>query len=137
MSQLQDFLNQVTSEVTDEVVISDRFKDKNGKRLKFKIKAMSYDQYEEARRLATIMPRRKKDRMDFDGKKFNDKIIVDNTLDPNFKDAESLKAKGCTTPEQYLHKTLLPGEINELANKISELSGFDKEIDEDIEEAKN
>ena len=50
---------------------------------------------------------------------------------------KATKKKGCATPEQYLHETLLPGEINELANKISALSGFDKDFDEEINEAKN
>ena len=137
MSELQDFLNSMSSDITDDVAVSERFVDKKGNLLKFKIKSMSYDDYESARIQATIMPKRKNEQIRFDSKIFNDKIIINNVIDPNFKDAESIKKKGCTTPEQYLHETLLPGEINELANKISALSGFDKDFDEEINEAKN
>ena len=137
MSELQDFLNSMSSDITDDVAVSERFVDKKGNLLKFKIKSMGYDDYESARIQATIMPKRKNEQIRFDSKIFNDKIIINNVIDPNFKDAESIKKKGCATPEQYLHETLLPGEINELANKISALSGFDKDFDEEINEAKN
>lgn len=137
MSELQDYLNSMSSDITDDVAVSERFVDKKGNLLKFKIKSMSYDDYESARIQATIMPKRKNEQIRFDSKIFNDKIIINNVIDPNFKDAESIKKKGCATSEQYLHETLLPGEINELANKISALSGFDKDFDEEINEAKN
>ena len=137
MSELQDYLNSMSSDITDDVAVSERFVDKKGNLLKFKIKSMSYDDYESARIQATIMPKRKNEQIRFDSKIFNDKIIINNVIDPNFKDAESIKKKGCATPEQYLHETLLHGEINELANKISALSGFDKDFDEEINEAKN
>ena len=109
MSELQDFLNSMSSDITDDVAVSERFVDKKGNLLKFKIKSMSYDDYESARIQATIMPKRKNEQIRFDSKIFNDKIIINNVIDPNFKDAESIKKKGCATPEQYLHILLLSG----------------------------
>lgn len=136
MSALQDFLNENTIEnITEEVVISDRFKDKDGNILKFKIKAMTEDEYEEARRSATRIG--KKGKVDFDEKKFNCSTIINNTLEPDFKDAQSIKKLGCITSEQYLSKVLLAGEISTLAEEIYKLSGFGVDVNELIDEVKN
>ena len=43
MSELQDYLNSMSSDITDDVAVSERFVDKNVNLLKFKIKSMSYD----------------------------------------------------------------------------------------------
>ena len=59
------------------------------------------------------------------------------TIEPNFKDADSIKKAGCQSPEQFLYKSLLAGEIAELAQQISALSGFDADMEEMVEEAKN
>lgn len=64
-------------------------------------------------------------------------IVINHTVEPNFKDAESIKKMGVMTPEDYLHKVLLPGEIDDLALKIQELSGFNKDFEELVDEAKN
>lgn len=137
MSTLQDFLNSnPIDDLTHDVPISDRFKDKNGKLLKFKIKVMDSDQYEEYRKKAlTINVKQKK--ADLNLQKLNSLMVINHTIEPNFKDAESIKKVGCATPEQYLNKVLLPGEIQDLASEIQTLSGFNKDIGELVEEAKN
>lgn len=136
MGALQDFLNtNVIDEITAEVAINERFKDKNGNLLKFKIKAMTEDEYESARRAATKIG--KKGKTDFNNTLFNNMVVINNTLEPNFKDAESIKKIGCVTPEQYLHKTLLAGEIVTLVEEITKLSGFGVDTEELIDEVKN
>jgi hypothetical protein len=139
MSSLQEFLNvNPVDNVTADVAISDRFKDKDGNMLKFKIKAMTNDEFEEIRKAAaSISTKKGKRSISFDTKRFNELVVINNTIDPNFKDAESIKKLGCITPEQYLNKVLLAGEIVELSQQIQTLSGFELEIDELVEEAKN
>ncbi|SHN65960.1 phage tail assembly chaperone [Desulfitobacterium chlororespirans] len=138
MSTLQEFLNlNPVDNVVNEVIISDRFKDENGSPLRFKIKAMTNAEFEEARKKATTIKTKKGGSFDFDTRKFNETIIINHTINPEFKDANSIQKMGCITPEQYLNKVLLAGEIAELANQIQTLSGFDKTFEEDIEEAKN
>jgi hypothetical protein len=106
--------------------------------LKFKIKAMTNDEFEEIRKAAaSISTKKGKRSISFDTKRFNELVVINNTIDPNFKDAESIKKLGCITPEQYLNKVLLAGEIVELSQQIQTLSGFELEIDELVEEAKN
>jgi hypothetical protein len=63
--------------------------------------------------------------------------VLNHTIEPNFKDADSIKKAGCQSPEQFLYRSLLAGEIAELAQQISALSGFDKDMEETVEEAKN
>lgn len=132
---LQDFLNaNPVDNLMDEVVVSDRFKDKEGSLLKFKIKAMSSNAFEDTRKRSMKMGR--KNRVELDLQQFNSSIIIENTLEPNFRDAASIQKLGCMTPEEYLNKVLLPGEIVELSNQIQKLSGF-RSMDELVEEAKN
>ena len=75
--------------------------------------------------------------MDFDVSKFNLMMVAGQTVEPDFSSKELLSKCGCTLPEQLVAKKLLAGEIAEIASKIQEISGFDNEPDEDLEEAKN
>lgn len=139
MSSLQEFLNaNPVDNLVQEVVISDRFKDKEGNLLKFKIKAMTNEEFEAARKKATRLNLQKgKRQMEFDARTFNEAVVINNTIDPDFKNAESIKSLGVLTPEQYLNKVLLAGEIAELSQQIQILSGFDKDVNALAEEVKN
>lgn len=133
---LQAFLNaNPVDNLTAEVVISDRFKDGNGNLLKFRIRAMSSDEFEDCRKKSMTFTGKRRS-VEVDMRKLNNAIVIGHTIEPNFKDAESIKQLGCATPEQYMNKVLLPGEILELSSQIQQLSGF-KDMDELVEEAKN
>lgn len=128
---LQDFLIQNSVEgITKEFVLSQRLKN-----FKFKIKPMTGAEFNQYQQLATKMSRHNK--VEFDSKKFNEASIINHTVEPNFKDAESIKKAGCKTAEEFLNKCLLAGEQVDLAGEISKLSGFDQDINELREEAKN
>ncbi len=133
--QLSEFLiKNPVNNLTKEVYLSDRFVDENGNKIPFKIKAMSGDEYASYRKQALKVT---KNGVDFDTKKFNEAVIINNTVEPNFRDAESIKAAGCITPEQFMYRCLLAGEIDALASKISELSGFNTSVEEARETVKN
>lgn len=140
MSLLKDFLieNANVSEEEHEVIVSARFKDKEGNTLKFKVKPVTSDKFSEYQtKCSNLQIEGKKKVMKLDGGKFNNMIIVNHCVDPNFRDAELLKSINVQTPEQAVAKLLLAGEVLELAQQISSISGFDQDINEDIEEAKN
>lgn len=140
MSLLKDFLIENADAVNKEVEvpISPRFKDKDGKILKFKIKPMSGDEFGKyQKQCTTINMSGKKRETTFDSGKFNMLCIVNHCVDPDFKEADFLKGLGVQTPEQAVSKVLLAGEIVELGNQISKVSGFDVDINEEIENAKN
>ena len=69
------------------------------------------------------------------GEPFNVKCkAIDGVLEPSLKDKRLLAYFGCVTPKELVKKLFLAGEIAELSNVITELSGYDK--DEDEEELK-
>jgi hypothetical protein len=135
MSTLQEFLNaHPVDNLTEEVVVSPRFKDKDGNILKFKIKAMTNETFDDLRKRYTNGKGRK---IEFDAKGFNNAVAIEHTIVPDFRDAASIQKLGCTTPDEYLNKVLLAGEIATLVNAIQKLSGFDVDINDLVEEAKN
>ena len=120
---------------TAEVYVGDRFI-QVGK--PFLIRAMTPDEFEvwqkQCNKTKFVKGKRESE---FNNKRFNELVAISCTIQPNFKDAETLKKAGCSTPEQFLYKALLAGEIMHLAGEISALSGFDKTLDEIKEEVKN
>ena len=136
MGALQDFLDQnIVNDITKDVIVSERFKDKNGKILKFKIKVMSEEELNSARKAATKIL--KKGKTDFNTMIFNRIVCINNTIEPDFKNSESIKKTGSITPEQYLTRVMLPGEIDRLVKEILELSGFSDDMDELVDDVKN
>lgn len=128
---LTDFLmaNPVNN-IEDEVVISERLKN-----YKFRIRPYSSDEYEAyVKRFREIG---KKGKISFNDAGFSRAVIINCTLYPKFSDAEMLKAAGCKTPHEYLDKYLTAGEIKTLEGKISELSGFDQDLESLVDEVKN
>lgn len=129
MKSLEDFLALPDVEnLVEDVFVSKRLGT-------FKVKAMTNREYQNYQKAAR--GKLKKDGADFDVPLFNMLIVAGQTTEPNFNDAELLKKSNCTTGKDFIEKKLLPGEISELANKICEISGFDININEEIEEAKN
>jgi len=133
---LQDFLNNnPVDNLTEEVIVSPRFKDHDGNLLKFTIKAMTSQDFDEVRKSASQMKKGRK--VEFDAQKFNLRTVINHTIVPDFKNAESIQKVGCRTSEEYVQKVLLAGEVATLAQKIQELSGFDVDMEALVEEAKN
>ena len=129
MNDLEKFLTLPdVSEIEEEVSVSKRLG-------KFKVKAMTSDEFGEYQKRSRGKVNKKG--VDFDSTKLNLLIVAGQTIQPNFNNAELLKKAGCATATELIKKKLLPGEIAELADKITELSGFETDRDEEIEEAKN
>lgn len=131
MSALLDFLTEnPIDNVTEKVTVSQRLK-----AYPFTIRAMTSPEFSDYQKAATSFGRHKK--VDFNTAKFSELVVLNHTVEPNFRNAESIKKAGCLTPEQFLYKSLLAGEISELSQHISELSGFDNDMEDLVEEVKN
>lgn len=131
MSTLLQFLMEnPVDNLTEEVIVSARLA-----KYPFKIRAMTGPEFSEYQKLATRVNKGKK--VEFNSKLFNEMVVLNHTVEPNFRDADTLKKAGCASPEQFLYKSLLAGEIAELSQQISNLSGFDRDMDASIDEAKN
>lgn len=57
--------------------------------------------------------------------------VIDGVVEPSMKDQRLLAYFGCATPKELVKKLFLAGEIAELSNVITELSGYDKTDDEE------
>lgn len=133
MSTLKDFLIDDINAIEDihEITINNRLKD-----FKFKIKPISrkdFNKYKsECRKV-------KKKQIIFDDTAFDEKVILKGCVEPNFADTEFIEKAGCKTPGELINKVLKAGEIQDLVNEITILSGFDDDDDmeELVEEAKN
>lgn len=132
MNALQQFLTKNSVDnLTEEVCLGGRLKD-----FKFKIKAMTGNQYNDYQTLCIENANSPKKRR-FNTKKFNELIVVNCVIEPNFKDADWIKELGVMDATGAMYKTLLAGEITTLAEAALKLSGFDRDLDEEMEEVKN
>ncbi len=115
---IQEFLNaNRIDNIFKEVKVSDRICTADGKPYLFKIKALSMEEFQRAKAKTD-----KSGRGSLNG--FKSAVVISGCVEPNFKDAKSLKALGAALPEDYLKKVLLAGEISRLAGEILKLSGF-------------
>ena len=68
---------------------------------------------------------------------YNNKLVVACCVEPNFKDAEWQAAKGVMGAEALLDKVLTAGEFSDLLMGVLRVNGFDDDINDLVDEAKN
>ncbi len=73
----------------------------------------------------------------FDTQRFQMMVVVNHTLEPDFRDANLLERGGCQRPEDFVNKHLLAGEISALAREIAALSGYHQDFTALKAEVKN
>lgn len=130
MSRLEDFLNLPNvADITEEIFVSQRLGT-------FKVKPMTAEKHKEFQERCR-MRIGKKGEIKFDSTKFNILIVINQVIDPNLSNAEFLGKAGFSNPADFINAKFLPGEIAEIAEKVCEISGFNRDLEEDIEEAKN
>lgn len=133
MGSLNAFLHPEQAE-NKEVVISDRFKE-NGKAVPFVIRPITQEENE--RLIKKHAKKDKKGNETFDRISYNHELTAAAVVEPDLDNAELQKAYGVLGRAKTLAKMLYVGEFAALFEAVQELSGLDKDINEDIEEAKN
>lgn len=132
MTELQMFLMEnPVDNITAKIKLGGRLKD-----FEFEIKPMNNNDMSRYQKLCIKNPNSAK-KKEFDIQKFNELVVINNVISPNFKDPEWMKSVGVLTPEALVAKVLLAGEISELSEKISEISGFVDNSEELEDEVKN
>ena len=132
MTELQMFLMEnPVDNITAKIKLGGRLKD-----FEFEIKPMNNNDMSRYQKLCIKNPNSAK-KKEFDIQKFNELVVINNVISPNFKDPEWMKSVGVLTPEALVAKVLLAGEISELSEKISEISGFGDNSEELEDEVKN
>lgn len=133
MSSLNAFLHPVQVE-NQEVIVSSRFQEE-GKPVPFTIRPIT--QEENKLLIKRYSKKDKKGTDTFDRTEYVSALTATAVVFPDLTNAELQKAYGVLGESSLLQKMLYVGEYAELAQKVQEISGLDKDINEDIEEAKN
>ncbi|WP_282938992.1 phage portal protein [Paenibacillus sp. RC67] len=139
MSDLSVFYAQNVSGLTEELIVSERFKDKEGKPVAWKLRSMTEEENESIRKSATkrVQAKRGVATQETDPTEYMAKLAVASVVFPNLKDVELQKSYGVLGAENLLRKMLLAGEYAALIEKIQELNAFDKNMNELVDEVKN
>lgn len=134
MSSLKAFLNPVKIE-NKEVVVSNRFVE-DGKPVPFVIRPIS--EKENAQLIKKFTKTDKKTGQErLDRTEYSHALVASAVIFPDLKNAELQKAYGVLGETSLLGVMLNIGEFATLSQAVSELSGLDDDINEDIEEVKN
>lgn len=137
MSRLMTLLKKDVGEGKreEQVIFSSRLKNDDGSPVTATVTPISSRQLADYRKQVTKAG--KKGKIDFDQYRYYNLIVLNHTVDPNFKDEKEIKELGCQTPEQLLDKLLNAGEVENLVQAILEISGLDESIEELKDQAKN
>ena len=116
--------------------------DENGEPLKWEIKPLTTEEVERIRtecmKEVPVPGKRGQFRTKVDSNLYNDKLMVAAVVFPDLYNKELQDSYGVMSPEALLKKMIdNPSEYFDLLGYVSEQSGFDKEIEDEIEEAKN
>ena len=139
MGVLEAFLHPIAVEETKKVEISRRFIGEDGKPVPFEIKTIPQG---ENSQLIKKHTRRKlvngTTTEIFDTSAYTNALIVECTVQPDFRDSRMCETYGVLDPMLVPGKMLLSGEYSALVGEIMKLNGFDADsLLKDEEEAKN
>lgn len=133
MGTLNAFLHPIVIE-NKEVVVSNRFVE-DGKPVPFIVRPIT--QEENKYLIKKFTKKDKKGTESFDRAEYVQAMTASAVVYPDLTSAELQKAYGVLGESTLLQKMLYVGEYATLAQAIQEISGLDKDINEDIDEAKN
>ncbi|MGO4498808.1 phage portal protein [Paenibacillus sp. 2RAB27] len=141
MSNLSAFFakNAAPVDAVEEVVVSDRFKDDEGKPIAWKVKAVLQEDSDNIRKtcIKTIKGKYGNNTRETDEQEYMLKLVIASVVFPDLKDAELQQTYGVYGADNLIKRMLTPGEYTNLVLKVQEVNGYDKDINELMEEAKN
>lgn len=123
-----------------KVLISKRFKDKAGNVIPFVFKAITTERIDELEKENTTYKNVKgRGRVkELDSQRFYARIAVETTVYPNFKSKELREAYKTEDPVEVAKRVLsVGGEYANWLNKAIEINGFEDDLEDLEEEAKN
>ncbi|MFD1991557.1 phage portal protein [Paenibacillus sp. PK4536] len=140
MSELSLFFAQnVSSDVVEEFIVSSRFKDAEGKAVSWKLRSMNEDENQECRKAATRKVKGKNGvyTPEIDPNEYMAKLMAASVTYPDLKNSDLQKSYGVLGAESLLRKMLLPGEFAALGERVQELNGFNRDMNELVNDVKN
>ena len=131
MDKLNAFLAKDKLELTEDIVISDRFCE-NGEPVKWRIRRISEAENRELRR--TVPCNSNGVGVDYD--LYLLRLASAGTLYPDLKSASLQSAYGVRGEASLLEAMLLPGEYAQLLSAVKRINGFDESYSKLASEAK-
>lgn len=129
MSKLEDFLGLTdVSEIRETIKLNI-----NGKELELVIKPLAENLHSEFQKRCQSFS---KNKLTFDTAKYNNLILSECIVEPDFSSEEFLKKAKCQTATEFINKKFPAGIVSEIASQIQKLSGFDS-YEMEVENAKN
>lgn len=102
---------------------------------KCKIRSLTNEELDNIKRKCRVV-NKKGEVLDFNDSRFQRLICSTGTIEPNFNNEELIKYAKVVNGEGLVEKILKPGEIDRLSKRIIKLSGFNDDIEEEIESTK-
>ena len=131
---LNSDVNKVLAENTEEYEV-ERLSKVLGEKFVLTLKSIPAKRYSEIQTTAINVNNKRKS---VDLYKMQMLTLNEGIKEPNLADPNLMKKFGATTPFDMYEKLFLAGEITDIANKISALSGYnEEEKQQNIEEIKN
>lgn len=125
MSKLSAFLHPVTDREEKEIIISNRFQDEKGEPVPFKVRALTQEENDKITKQATRRVKVDGQYVDqLDSVDFSRRMVVEATVEPDFRAKELCDAYGVMDPLLVPGKMLRSGEYAKLMREINQLSGF-------------
>lgn len=132
---LAAFLKPVTVE-NELVEVSDRYRDENGKPVKWEIRAITSKENDQLMRKHTKRDKKTKQEI-FDRTSYTNDLVASAVVYPDLKNAELQKAYGVLGDVELLQKMLIMGEFMKLSEEVQKISGLDVEDEDTVEAIKN
>ena len=138
---LKSFLKQnVIQSENVKYAASDRFLDDKNKPIEWEIRAITSKEDEELRKTATrkiSTGKRGQFSQEIDTNKYIGLLAAACTVVPNLNDASLQDSYGVMSADELLKAMLLPGEYTDYLAKVQEICGFDKSVQDLVDDAKN
>jgi len=136
------FLAQNAVKVENQkVVVSKRFVDGENNPVPFEIRALRSTDDDELRKLCTkkvqVPGKPGRYSVELDTEQYLGMVAAACTVYPNLGDAVLQDSYEVISKEELLKKMLLPGEYTEYLKKVNQINGFDVNLDDLVEDAKN
>ena len=141
MSNLSCFLaGNVEKRTNKKIVISDRFKDKDGKAVPWEIRPISASEDEEIRKTCTkrvqVVGKKGQFTQDFDANAYLAKLAAKAVVFPDLNDTELQNSYGVMGAEQLVKNMLYKDEFDKLTEILIEETDSEN-IEDLVDEAKN
>lgn len=140
-SKFSAFMAQNVARIENKkIVVSNRFKDENGKPIEWEIRALTNEENDDLQRRAMVnipvVGQRGAFTRELDNVKYSAMLLAASVVYPDLNDAELQDSYGVKTPEALINKMLYMREATVLAQEIAKLSNFD-DLANAVTEAKN